>query len=193
MSLPCGGLVSAIHPKINISYQACRHYHVYLFDCRRVRPENIASKSDLDVPSKRRRHSSLFNLITAPRRFSTLLWSAAAACATWLGQERLLNVRKSQGLNPYHRQGVGTRTGTRIWHFSSWLNGGLNGDDTQRERHGIKSCPRGVLPPPKMWFVSKDLDLLPRHISDKLQWTAEVKFCYTLVWVMKWGKYYHAA
>lgn len=147
MSLPCSGLVAAIHPKINIYYQACRHYLVYLFDCRQVRSENIASISALDVPSKRQRLSSLFDLITAPRRFSTLLWSSAAACATWLGRERLLNVRKGQGLNPNHRQGVGSRTGTRIWHFSSRPST----DDTRWERYGIKSCPRGVLqtmPPP---------------------------------------------
>lgn len=28
--MPCGGLVAAIHPKINIYYQACRHYLVNL-------------------------------------------------------------------------------------------------------------------------------------------------------------------
>lgn len=41
-------------------------------------------------------------------------------------------------------------------------------------------------PPPSLYemcFFSQPLDLLPRHISDNLQWTIEVTFFYNIIYV----------
>lgn len=133
----------------------------------------------LDVPTERSDFPiSLISLLPAAFRLGFDRRELRASRTAWLQPEHLFNVHISQCLNHNHCWGG--------WEHVCYHHGSAVGTDhtarTSLDR--ILGCSTDSPPPPhEICFFPQPLDLLSRHISDSLQWTTEIKFFYSIVYV----------